>query len=182
VAWLSREQLGDMLLFKAELEENRVNTLALTRRLSRFGSDVDWEVEGQVAKHSGSSQPSWSPVTIAQDHWELNALTSLRWNRFHWDRTVDTSFAVGFGVSWASELSEFEFYGACYNETAPDQPQCNTNRLMAYIMLELAFSLPSTPQWALVTRIHHRSSMYGTFEDEIEGAYNSFGLGIKYRW
>lgn len=182
VAWLSRDQLGDMSLFKAELEENRVNVLALTRRLARFEPEVDWEVEGQAAKHSGSFQPSWSPVPIAQDHWELNALTSLRWNRFYWDRYLDTSFAVGLGFSWASELPEFEFYGHCWDDDAPDQPRCSTNRLMAYILVELAFSLPSTPRWALVARIHHRSSMYGIFEDDIQGASNAFGFGIKYRW
>jgi hypothetical protein len=49
-------------------------------------------------------------------------------------------------------------------------------------MVELAFSPPKYPQWAGVVRIHHRSSAYGTFNDEIQGASNALGFGIKYRF
>jgi len=161
VAWLSRDQLGDMLLFQAELTENKVFVAALTYRLNTFYKDVDWEVEGQIGKHAGPDQY----------HWELNALTSLRWNRVFWDKYVDTSFAIGLGVSYATEIPEFEV-----------DSHGDSSQLLAYILGEMAMSPPKYPQWAGVLRIHHRSSAYGTFDDEIEGASNALGVGIKYRW
>ena len=183
VARLSRDRLGDMVTFDAELEDNRLYALALTRRLGTFWRDVDWELEGQIAKHAGSSTPSWAGGhEVSQDHWEFNILTSIRWNRFFWDKYLDTSFATGLGFSYESELPEFEFYGQCYQEINPDRPKCSSNRLMAYILVELAFSLPQYPQWAVVSRIHHRSSAYGIFEEDIEGASNSLGVGLKYRF
>ena len=163
VAWLSGDQLGDMLLFQAELSNNKVWVAALTKRLMTFYKDVDWEVEGQIAKHGGGDASMY--------HWEINALTSVRWNRFIWDKYVDTSFATGLGLSYATEEPVFEI-----------EEHGDTSKLLAYILVELAFSPPKYPQWAGVMRIHHRSSAYGTFNDEIQGASNDLGFGIKYRF
>ncbi len=163
VAWLSGDQLGDMLIFKAKLSDNKVWVAALTHRLTTFYKDVDWEVEGQIGKHGGGDAD--------MHHWEFNALTSLRWNRFIWDKYVDTSFATGIGLSYATEKPVFEI-----------EEHDATNRLLTYILVELAFSPPKNPQWAGVMRIHHRSSAYGTFEEDIQGASNSLGVGITYRF
>lgn len=163
VAWLSGDQLGDMMVFKAKLSDNKVWVAALSRRLLTFYKDVDWELEGQIGKHGGGDAD--------MHHWEFNALTSLRWNRFIWDKYVDTSFAAGLGLSYATEKPQFEI-----------EEHDATNRLLAYILVELAFSPPSNPKWAGVLRIHHRSSAYGTFEEDIQGASNSLGVGIKYRF
>lgn len=163
LALMSGDQLGDMLLFQAKLSDNKIWVAALTRRLSTFYKDVDWEVEGQIGKHGGGD--------AGMHHWEVNALTSLRWNRFVWDKYVDTSFAVGLGLSYAEEKPVFEIEEAGA-----------TNRLLAYILVELAMSPPRYPQWAGVLRIHHRSSAYGTFEEDIQGASNSLGFGVKYRF
>ena len=100
VAWLSGDQLGDMLLFQAELSNNKIWVAALTRRILTFYKDVDWEVEGQIGKHGGGDS--------SMHHWEVNALTSLRWNRFIWDKYVDTSLAAGLGLSYAQEEPVFE--------------------------------------------------------------------------
>ena len=163
VAWLSGDQLGDMLLFQAELSNNKIWVAALTRRILTFYKDIDWEVEGQIGKQGGGDS--------GMHHWELNALTSLRWNRFIWDKYVDTSLAAGLGLSYATEEPAFEI-----------EEHGSTNKLLAYILVELAFTPPKYPRWAGVVRIHHRSSAYGTFEDDIEGASNSLGFGIKYRF
>ena len=163
LALMSGDQLGDMLLFQAKLSDNKIWVAALTRRLTTFYKDVDWEVEGQIGKHGGGD--------AGMHHWEVNALTSLRWNRFIWDKYVDTSFAVGLGLSYAEEKPVFEIEEAGA-----------TNRLLTYILVELAMSPPRYPQWAGVLRIHHRSSAYGTFEEDIQGASNSLGFGIKYRF
>ncbi len=161
VAWLSEEQLGDMLIGAAALERDKLYALALNKRLIRWNSGWDFEVEGQVVKHAGPKQR----------HWEFNGLGAARWNRFYWDKYLNTSFAVGLGLSYATEEGQFEI-----------DSQGDTSKLMTYILVELDFSLPKYPQWAGVVRIHHRSSAYGTFNDNIEGASNALGVGLKYRW
>jgi hypothetical protein len=163
VAWMSGDQLGDMLIFNAELSDNKFYVAALTRRIKTFYKDMDWEVEGQVAKHAGNGSGMY--------YWELNALSSVRWNRFVWDKYVDTSAAAGLGLSWASDDPPFEI-----------EEHGSTEQLLAYILVELTFSPPKHPEWAGVVRIHHRSSAYGTFADDIQGASNSLGVGIKYRF
>ena len=79
-----------MLLGQAELSNNKIWVAALTRRILTFYKDVDWEVEGQIGKQGGGDS--------GMRNWEFNALSSLRWNRFIWDKYVDTSLAAGFGL------------------------------------------------------------------------------------
>jgi hypothetical protein len=161
VAWISEEQLGDMLIGAASLEDDKLYALALNKRLYRWNSGWDFEVEGQVGKHAGPKQR----------HWEFNGLGAFRWNRFYWDRYLNTSFAVGLGISYATEEGQFEI-----------DAHGDTSKTLAYILVDMDFSLPQYPNWALDIRIHHRSSAYGLFNDNIEGASNALGVGLKYRW
>jgi len=57
-----------------------------------------------------------------------------------------------------------------------------SNRLLVYILVELAIALPRAPQWEFVARIHHRSAAYGIFENDLQGASDEFGSGFKYRF
>jgi opacity protein-like surface antigen len=161
VAWLSEEALGDMLLGSASLESDKLYALGLNKRLYRWDSGWDFEVEGQVAKQAGPSSRNW----------EINGLGAFRWNRFYWDRYLNTSFAVGLGLSYALDEPQFEI-----------DSKDDTSKLLAYILVDMDFSLPKYPNWALDIRIHHRSSAYGAFNDNIRGASNALGVGLKYRW
>lgn len=159
--WLSEDALGDMLVFNAELESGyRLWALALSKRFASLNEHLDLEIEGQVAKH-----------TVGQDHWEFNGLGVARWRTFPWDRHLDTSLAVGLGVSYATETPPFEV-----------ERKGTSGNTMAYILVELAFGLPSMPQWEVVARIHHRSAAYGLFNSGQKGASNAFGFGLKYRF
>ena len=159
--WLSSDQLGDVLLAQSKLQRQQLWVAALSRKVGSLGRHVDVEVEGQIGKHSGS----------IQHHWEVNALGALRWKTFPWNNYLNTSAAAGLGLSYATEDPQFEI-----------QAHERSNRLLAYIMVELTASLPKIPRWLAFARIHHRSSAYGTFENDIEGASNSFGFGIRYRF
>jgi hypothetical protein len=159
--WLSEEQLGDVLLFQGELENSQLYVAALSRRLASFNEYVDAEVEVQLGKHAG-------PV---QRHWEANGLGTLRWKRFPWSNHFGTTAGVGLGLSYAFDDPTFEVEA---NDT--------TNKWLVYILVELSFFLPDYPQWSAVARVHHRSAAYGTFEDDLEGASNAFGFGLKYRF
>ncbi len=159
--WLSKEQLGDVLLFRSELENSQLWVAALSRRIASLNEFIDAEVEGQIAKHAG-------PL---QRHWEVNGLGTLRWKRFPWSHKVGTTLASGIGLSYAFDDPYFEVEA---NETS--------NKWLVYIMVELSLFMPSLPEWALVARVHHRSAAYGTFQDDLEGASNSAGLGVKFRF
>ncbi len=130
---------------------------ALSRRIGSFKEYIDFELEGQVAKHFRD-----------QDHWEFNGLVVARWLPFPWDHVIDTSFAVGEGLSYATQTPEVE--ARSHDETS---------KFLDYLMFEFAFSLPSRPEWSLITRIHHRSGAYGLF-DGVHGASNAWGVGLRY--
>jgi hypothetical protein len=130
------------------------------KKIGNLFDKIDFELEGQVVKH-----------LAGQHHWEFNALVVARWLRFPWNDIIKTSFAVGEGLSLATETSAYEekYHGE------------KTNKFMNYLMLEFDFALPHEPGWSLVTRLHHRSGVYGLFNG-VHGASNAFGLGIRYRF
>lgn len=133
--------------------------LALGRRLGTWREKVDLEWEGQVGKHFGD-----------QTHLEFNGLLAARWLPFPWDRTLDTSFAFGAGLSWATEepQSEQEAHG-------------KTNRLLGYLLFEFEFDPAPESPWSVVLRTHHRSGAGGLFDD-VRGASNALGIGVKCRF
>lgn len=159
--WLSADQLGDVLLFQSRLTDSNLWVAAVSRKLASLNAYVDAEVEFQAAKHGG-------PI---QRHWEANGLGALRLRRFPWSNKVGTTLAGGIGLSYAFDDPLFEY--ATHEKS---------NKWLVYIMVELSLFMPSIPEWSLVARVHHRSAAYGTFENGLEGASNSAGLGLKYRF
>lgn len=133
-------------------------TLALSRRIATFDELASFEVEGQVVKHFDQ-----------QDHWEFNALLTARWEKFFWDKHLDTSFAIGVGPSYATHVPEIEV-----------QRSDGSERLQVYMMLELEFTLPSHPNMAVITRVHHRSNAFGIVADD--GTSNALAFGLKFRF
>jgi len=132
--------------------------LTLARTIGTTGKLLSYEAEGQVVRHYGR-----------QDHWEFNGLGVVRWEPFWWDRLLDTSLAFGLGASYGTRRPAVEL-----------AKSGETERLLAYWMLELALAQPDRPQLALIFRLHHRSGAYGLFADE--GASTAPVIGLKYRF
>ena len=151
--------LVDASIFYRGFEDSYFWVAALGKKVASYEEKIDVEVEGQIVKHHG-----------AQSHWEFNGLVAARWLPLPWDDYLDTSIAGGAGLSYASEIPKFEEERRGEGQTA---------QLLAYLMLELAFSLPAIPNWSLVTRIHHRSGAFGVF-DGVTGGSNAWGFGIRY--
>lgn len=150
------EDLANVLSAK-EYVDSYVAALALGKGLKDYKHYLRLEGEGQVAKHWGE-----------QDHFEFNALLGLRWLPFPWDRYLETSFAVGAGLSYATDEPEIEV-----------EKNGRTSRLLGYLMFELAVAVPQQPQWTLFARVHHRSGAYGLF-DGVSGGSNVVGAGLRY--
>jgi hypothetical protein len=151
--------LVDASIFYTGFEHSYFLVAALAKRVTSYEEKIDVEVEGQIVKHY-----------TAQDHWEFNGLVATRWLPLPWDDYLDTSIAGGAGLSYASEIPKLEEERNGEGQTA---------KLLVYLMLELAFSLPDIPNWSLVTRIHHRSGAFGLFSG-VTGSANAWGFGIRY--
>jgi hypothetical protein len=156
-ARLTLDNMSKTLNFDAEYAESYLFAMALSKRVLSFRKYIDIEIEGQAVKHNGE-----------QDHWEYNALPVVRWLPFPWDSYIDTSFAVGGGVSYAAKVPALE-PGA--NENKP--------KFLGYLMSELSLTAPSIPFLSLVARFHHRSGAGGLFSD-VRDASNAIGFGVRF--
>jgi len=156
----AQDNLGDVLSFQATFPDHTyIAVAALSRELWRYEHWVSLEAEGQVGKHFGRMH-----------HWEFNGLISLRWLPFPWDKYLETSFAVGNGLSYATEVPKVE-----------KEDDDNAQKFLNYLLLELTLGLPKYPRWDFVIRIHHRSGVFGLY-DGVRGGANFLCGGIKYRF
>jgi len=151
--------LAKTAMFNFEFENAYIVDLGLSRRLYTFQNYFDIEIEGQIARYFGD-----------QDNWEFDLVAYFRWLLFPWNEYLNTSFAAGAGLSYATSVPAIEAKN--YEDTA---------RLLGALMFEFAFSLPQVPQWSLVTGIHHRSGAGGAFSG-VQGASNAWVIGIRYRF
>ena len=141
-----------------EFADAYLAALALTHPFRRYrDGDLGLETEGQVVYNFGD-----------QSHWEFNALLAARWYRFPWNDRVATTFSVGGGLSWASEVPEVEV-----------ELEGASEQLLLYGHLEMTFAKPGAP-WAATLRLHHRSGGFGLLADD--GGMNALCLGLTRRF
>jgi hypothetical protein len=159
-AVLTRDSLGRTTNLSADFSRGyTLLAVALGRHLtSIFNPNLKLGIEGQLVRHFGG-----------HPHGEANGLMLVRWTRFPWHRSINTTFAAGAGVSYANEVPELE-----------QIELRKSDLLLGYLLFELTLGLPSHPQWSLSTRIHHRSGADGHFSDGVYGASNALGLGVSY--
>ncbi len=150
-----------LLLQPIHYEDSWVTVVAYSEIFSKPSSGRRWEYEGQVAKHSGQ-----------QEHWEYNALILHRWMYYPWSDRVRITSAIGNGLSWASEVPALEL-ASHTNEGA--------TQLLSYLLLELTVGIPGFEGVDLVGRIHHRSGVFGLFDD-VHGGSNIISLGLRYEF
>jgi hypothetical protein len=152
---------NEIIRFNTEFESSYVHVLSMGKELGLYKDIIQNELEAQVSKHTGD-----------QDHEEINGVFTLRWLPFWWDDFLDTSFAFGNGISYATEDPPLEIR---------DSDDDETSKWLYYFLVEMAFGVPKTTDWDLFLRIHHRSSVFGAIDNVIAGS-NFVGLGIRYRF
>ena len=154
---LADNTLADIYELEATYSSgNYVAVVALARQVYQYKQWVSIEMEGQIGKHFGPEV----------EHWEFVGQIIGRWHPFPWDRYIDSSFAMGSGFSYNTEVSIIELKE---DETA--------QRLLGYLSFELTFGLPQYPRWNLMFRIHHRSGAMGLIGD---GSTNYLCGGLKF--
>lgn len=132
--------------------------LSLSYQFVDWGPHMRWELEGQALQHVGE-----------QEHVEFASSINVRWITFPWNRHLDTSVAIGGGLSVTSEVPVLE-------KRDPDNRRAAT--LLHYLLIEAAVGLPSS-SWSLVARVHHRSGIFGLFS---HSGSNVLALGLRYRF
>ena len=130
--------------------------ITLAREISETQEDLIWEFEGQFVKHLGNQQ-----------HMEFNGLIIARWHPFPWDHILDTSFAIGEGLSLATEVPEIE-----------KRNHDESNAFLNYLVFEFTLPFPLLRNSEIVARIHHRSGIFGLFDD-VTGASKRHRIRYK---
>ena len=138
-----------------DVEDTYIVVSALAREVWRYKQWFSFELEGQVGKFFGD-----------EHQWQFNGLLIGRWNKFPWDNYIDTSLAVGDGLSYNTEVSDIE-----------KEDHEDAGNWLNYLLIELTVGLPKYPRWDLVYRIHHRSSIRALIG---HGGSNYATLGFKY--
>lgn len=100
--------------------------------------------------------------------YEFNPYLAFRWANWPWNQYLNTSLAIGEGISYDSSYPAIE-----------KRQNDNNKRLLNYLMLEASFAAPAYPRLQLAARIHHRSGAYGLYHAGNTGS-NDIGLAIKY--
>jgi len=101
---------------------------------------------------------------LNQLNWEISAAILLRYQILK-DKL---SFAVGEGLSYASDLPRLERIRHTHE-----------NRLLNLVIIELAYDLD--PSHAVALRWHHRSGVWGLFNG-VSGGSNSVQLGFRLKF
>jgi len=151
------ENLAEMVTFNADYSNSKyIFVVALAREIYQYRQWLSFEVEGQVGKHFGPRD----------DQWQFNGLMLGRWHAFPWDKYIDTSAAMGAGLSFNTEVSQIEL-----------DRDSHAQRLLGYLAFELTFGLPQYPRWDLMLRIHHRSGAKGIIGESVS---NYLCAGLKF--
>jgi hypothetical protein len=161
IGQFSDTSLNEIVRFQTDFEETNIYVLSFGTNAGKIKESIALELEAQLGGYSGD-----------QSHLELNGVFTLRWLPFPWDRWLDTSFAVGNGLSYASTVPPLE---------VRDGQEGRSSRLMYYILVEMEFSLSKRKDWSVFVRVHHRSSVFGLFEG-LNTSSNFAGLGLRHRF
>jgi hypothetical protein len=157
---LFQDSLDEITKGKPRIRESSfILAVALAREIWRFRDWFGFELEGQAVRHFDE-----------MNHWEFNGLLVARWHMFPWDNFVDTSFAIGDGISYATEVPKVE-----------KREDKDAGKWLNYLMFELTLGLPQYPKWDVLFRIHHRSSVQGRIGARDAGS-NFFCTGIRYNF
>jgi hypothetical protein len=161
---VAEEKNNSITIFTGALTEDEVKLpipdfesafqvgISYNRSIKSFDR-IKFEFDTSLYRHFGE-----------QFHWEITAAVMFRYyilkNRL--------SFAVGDGLSYASEIPDWE-----------RRRHIHTSQLLNLILLELAYDF--NQKSAIALRWHHRSGMWGLFNG-VEGGSNSAQLGLRYKF
>lgn len=140
-----------------EFEDYYLTSAGLRKEVARLWRHSRLLAEADLAWVGGDEEYAEAALT-----------PMITWDTFPWDHTVDTTLAVGAGLSYSSKTTDIDTI---------DQ------RWMASMIFELEMQPASWASWSVYTRIHHRSNAFGLFGDESSQTGSNFpSLGLRYHF
>ena len=100
--------------------------------------------------------------------YEFDPYLSFRWVHLPWNNVVNTSFAIGEGISYDTSIPSIE-----------KRQNQGAKRLLNYLMFEATVANPYYARLQLLARIQHRSGAFGLYHAGNTGS-NVVGLGVRY--
>lgn len=143
--------------FYVEGTSDHVAALTVSRLLGWYGQSLSFEGELMYAWHHGR-----------ENYHEFGTAVYARWHDFPWNEYLVTTAAVGLGPSYTTEFPQLE-----------RQPDGSRSRTLNQFNLQATFALPAYPDVSLVTRLQHRSGVFGLFNG-VTDASNFLTLGLRY--
>lgn len=137
---------------------------AVSRRLHRFNEN--WVVDGEIGAGYRFGKAD------APEGW---AALFLRYEGFPWDHVLRTTVAVSTGLSYIATVPEVE------KARSSGRGNPDGSRLLHYFSPEITFALPENPHSEFVVRYHHRSGVFGTFNN-VWGGSNVLTGGLRQRF
>lgn len=119
-------------------------------------------IEGEVGTSRRFGNEELSEIWVA---------AYLRYDNFPWNNFVYTTIAVNTGVSYLSEDSAFE----------QERDGSEGSQILHYMGPEISIAAPDNKNAELFVRWHHRSGVFGLFDDVHAGSTFLTG-GIRFRF
>lgn len=96
----------------------------------------------------------------------------LRYDNLPWNDVVYTTLAVNTGVSYLTEVSEFE---------RSRDNNGKAGRLLHYMGPEITFADPDNKNLEFLVRFHHRSGVFGLFDGVVSGStFITAGMRVRF--
>ena len=96
----------------------------------------------------------------------------LRYDNLPWNDTVYTTIGVNTGLSLLTDSSDFE---------AGRDSEGRSSKFLHYMGPEITFADPDNKDLEFVFRLHHRSGVFGLFDDVVSGStFLSTGIRIRF--
>lgn len=153
--------LGEKVLMLKPIyyEDSWLKTIALGKIIYNDSYLYRLELESQLSNHVGE-----------QSHYEFNFLITFRLSYDTAHHSFPLSFAFGNGISYATRVPKIE---------ESSRTNTNASKLLNYLLLEVAADIPRVSDWKIVGRIHHRSGVFGLFNN-VRGGSNVMAAGIRH--
>lgn len=153
---------GSFLQGHANFLNHHMLALTASKTLWRSQSlPLSLEIDGMIGQQFGLA-------TLT----EIAVAPVLRWSGFPWNNTLQTDLRAGpLGVSYTSAISPLE-----------RGPDGNGSRVLNFLMLELAFSLPQMRSKEVFVRLHHRCTIYDLLNNYGANGEDFFAVGYRVRF
>lgn len=168
---MTENALKNVLRFDYSLAKANLTSFEVSKTLSPE-NPIRWIFQPIVTNVSFAVNGTYQEDPVGPIG-QFNPYLLFRWEHFPWDKYVVTTFAIGEGFSWVSDIPS--------RESRTPEKAAIARKFYNYLMFEASFARPKQPEWQLVYRLHHRSGVFGLYGPGVNGS-TAVGLGVRYQF